>query len=260
MQIRWLNAFDSYSYRARLLPALLTMLPVFFTTMMLYPALYTGAGAAVASLAIGCGTMWFLASVARTRGRAVEAALVEEWGGLPTTCMLRHRDALLDAHTKRRYHAFLAGQVAGLRLPSAEQEGTDHAAADAAYRSGVKWLLEFTRDATRFPMVLAENTSYGFRRNLYGAKPLGVGLCLASVAVLAFDIVDAHPRTIRDVPGPPLLLGVLLAVALSCWTFFVTKASVLDASRAYARALLAACEAVPPAAGPAAHTGRIVAP
>src|SRR5690349_2097038 len=108
MRLSSFTSFDSYSYRARLLPALLTILPVLLTGMILSPVLYNGTGAAVASLAVWCGTLWFLANVVRTRGRAAEERLVQEWGGLPTTCMLRHRDDCLDMHTKQRYHAFLS--------------------------------------------------------------------------------------------------------------------------------------------------------
>ncbi len=260
MPQRWLTAFGSYGYRARLLPALLTILPIFLTIMMLYPSVYSGVGTAVGTLAVACGTLWFLASVARRRGRAVEARLVEKWGGLPTTSMLRHSDATLDGHTKQRYHGFLERQVPGLRLPTSHQEQSDRMDADSAYLSAVTWLLEHTRDESRFPLIVAENTAYGFLRNLYGAKPLGIALCLICMGMLAFVIASSRPQTISQVAGSHLLLGVLLVASLMCWLFFVTPASVQDASRAYARALLAACDAVPRAAMSSPNPGRIIAP
>jgi hypothetical protein len=260
MQTSWFHAVDAYTYRARLLPALLTLLPVFVTVMILYPAVYNATGAAVASLAVGCGVLAFLTHIARTRGRSAEERLIRAWGGQPSTCMLRHGDASLDPHTKGRYHSFLAARVPGLRMPGPETERSDPAAADAVYRSGVSWLLEFARDKSRYPLVYAENVSYGFRRNLYGLKPIGLGLCVACAALTADFVAELRPRVVEQVPGPVLLLCGLLIAAFACWTFFVTPASVLDASRAYARALLATCDASSVMDTPPSNTGKIHAP
>ena len=259
MPPQWFSAFDAYSYRARLLPALLTVLPVLLTAMILYPSLYTGTGAAVASLAVWCGALWFLANVVRTLGRAAEKTLHAEWGGLPTTSMLRHRDDQLDVHTKRRYHRFLATRVPGLRLPTEADELADPIAADATYRSGVKWLFEYTRKASNFSLIRIENTAYGFRRNLYGVKPVGLLLCLACAALTGVSLAAVRPTALHAMPAPMLLLCVLLLVIAACWVLFVTKTSVLDASRAYARALLAACETASPADG-SPQTSRIIVP
>lgn len=259
MRLKSVSSFDGYSYRARFLPALLVLLPVLLTIMILYPTVYNGTGAAVASLAIACGSLWFLANVVRAAGRAAEGRLVKTWGGLPTTCMLRHRDGILDLQTKGRYHLFLSSRISGLRLPTAEQETLNPEAADIAYRSAAKWLLEFTRDRSRFPLIFAENTSYGFRRNLYAARPVGLGLSVICLALLALAIADTHPLGLRDVPGPQLMLSVLLLLAVVCWTYFVNVAWVLDASRSYAGALLAACDAVQ-SASPTVAERRIIAP
>src|SRR5207302_5823609 len=120
----------------------------------------------------------------RARGRLLEKRLYSEWGGIPTTAWLRHRDDNLDSITKARYHRFLESRIDGLKIPSAESETNDPAAADKAYASAVKWLLEYTRNAKSFPLVFNENVYYGFRRNTLAAKPVALYL-LGGIAVMA---------------------------------------------------------------------------
>jgi hypothetical protein len=243
MSIAPVTLFDTYSYRARLIPALLALLPGLLTVMLLYPTVYGGLGSTVVSVMLASGVLWFLANVVRARGHLVEQVLVKSLGGLPTTQMLRHRDGSLDSQTRDRYHRFLTSHVPGLRLPTAEQERRDPAAADAAYRSGVKWLLEFTRDRRRFPMIFAENIAYGFRRNLYAAKPIGLGLTVACMTLVAWSTASAWPSRVSEISASRLLLSLLLVLIATCWVFVTTTAWVLDASRGYAAALLAACDA-----------------
>ena len=45
-------------------------------------------------------------------------------------------------------------------------------------------LREATRDTSRFPLVFAENANYGFRRNLWGLRPIGTGV---AVVLLLFS-------------------------------------------------------------------------
>ena len=55
--------------------------------------------------------------------------------------------------------------------------------ADTKYEEVVTSLREATRDTSRFPLVFAENANYGFRRNLWGLRPIGT-----AVAVVLFLI------------------------------------------------------------------------
>jgi hypothetical protein len=242
MPIALQNFFDMYSYRARVLPALLTLLPVFLTALVLYPIIYSGIGAAAGSLAVACGVLWFFANVVRARGRGAERTLLAKWDGLPTTRMLRHRDSALDEQTKARYHSFLSSRVRGLRLPNLDQERKDPNAADSVYRSSVKWLLEFTRNRTLFPLVFSENISYGFRRNLFAAKSIGLGLTFLCLVLLGLRVVRADPSSVYNVPSQHLFLGVLLLAIAACWALIVTEVWVADASQSFAVALLAACD------------------
>ena len=107
--------------------------------------------------------------------------------------------------------------------------------------SGVKWLLEKTRDTGKYPLVLKENAEYGFRRNMLGGKWFALTLCVLPLAVAyAWDIYKGvGPQFGND----HVAAIAIAAVAVLSWLFFVTEEWVRDASHAYARALLATCEA-----------------
>nr|WP_281722856.1 hypothetical protein [Nitrosomonas nitrosa] len=235
------DLFDTYSLRARLQPALLTLFPAILALAAWYPALYQTA-AALGGLVAACGVTLFLAHLARKLGRAVEKRLFAAWGGKPTTIWLRHRDSNLDPHTKARYHAFLAGKVPSWRAPTESEETADAAAADLRYEAGVKWLLEHTRDQKAFPLVFKENVSYGFRRNAYGLRPIGFAitvLCTLASGYLAYKGWGADGANVSGVGLGALAVSV---IALAAWTFVVTLGWVRDAADAYARALLSACD------------------
>jgi hypothetical protein len=166
------NLLDRYARKARLYPALLTLFPVFVTVMTLFPMLYESIGVAISSLAIGCGVLMLLASNVRYLGRKKEQQLYEVWGGKPTTVWLRHSDRNLDALTKQRYHAFLSKNIPDLKLPTSNEETTNPLGADDYYESAVKWLLEYTRDKRKYPLVFEENINYGFHRNMLALKPV----------------------------------------------------------------------------------------
>jgi hypothetical protein len=237
--------FDTYSLRARHLPTVLVAAPPPMAASLLFPKVYDRMGASMTSVSVSVSLslvfLFFIAHVLRQRGRAIEKKMTGKAGGMPTTCWLRHSDTNLDPVTKSRYHAYLAKSVPRLNVPSQSQEQHRPGMADDMYRSAVKWLLENTRDAAKYPLVLKENAEYGFRRNMFGGKWLAVTLCvLPLAAAYAWDFYKGlGPQFDNDHVAAIAVAGV----AVLGWLFFVTEEWVRDASHAYARALLATCEA-----------------
>ena len=239
MSIR--NPLDTYGWQARLQPALLALLPLFISIAIWVPALYQVA-VGLLGVIIACGVTVLLAHFARTRGRKLEAGLYVEWGGKPTTIWLRHRDRNLDAHTKRRYFAFLEERVREWKAPTELEERTNPEAADDRYDTAVRWFLEHARDRKQFPQVFKELVSYGFRRNLLGLKPFGLSIAIICTAVNAGAIfADFHSEaaTIHFVGLASLAISLL---AVAAWLSVVTRPWVRDAADAYAKALLAVCD------------------
>lgn len=236
--------FDTYSLLARLQPALLVLFPLFVTVAAWVPALYD-LSVGLVGLATACGITAFLAHLSRGVGRKVETQLFDLWGGKPTTLWLSHRNQYLDEQTKSRYHKFLENHVPDWIAPSPEQESRDFEIAEVAYESAVRWLRELTRNQEKYSLVFKENVSYGFRRNLYGLKPLGLSLitlCVAgNVGALFYDACVANSTTELATGIGSLMLSLF---AVTGWITIVKKSWVKDAADGYARALLATCDLI----------------
>lgn len=230
---------DTYSIKARLQPEFLVLLPVALAITAWLPG-HLAAWKTVSSFALYIGVWVLLAELGRDLGRHKQPALFQRWGGAPTTRLLRHRDTTLDAITLTRYHAFLSTAI-NHRLPTRPEEEADPRAADALFESAVKFLLEATRDETRFPLVLKENISYGFRRNLWGMKPAAILLCLLGLAACLAHIAQI---LLSDALLPPLSLAMAVSTILLMviWALRVTPNWVKLAAEAYALRLLAACD------------------
>ena len=239
--MKFFDLFDTYSRQARLQPALFVLFPLFITIAIWLRPLYDMA-ASLVGLAVACGAIIFLAHLSRSFGRKVETRLFAEWGGKPTTTWLLHNDCNLDAHTKARYRAFFTNHVPDWTAPSQEDESTDYDAVSAAYDSAVRWLREATRDRSKFDLVFRENVSYGFRRNLYGLKMLGLVVSITCVAgnigALCYDYFSTFSKI-----EPAGLVSLVISVVITVgWFVIVRQTWVRDSADSYTRALLAACD------------------
>jgi hypothetical protein len=236
------SLFDEYSVNTRVRPALLAFLPPVVFLYLMFPQLY-GVLTGAVGIFVVFGLVTVLAHFSRDAGKTAEQDLFTAWGGKPTTIMLRHRDAYLDSVTKSRYHRFLEKNIDGWVAPRAEEELNNPQKADEQYDSAVRWLLEYTRDQKRYPLLFKENISYGFRRNCYGIKWLSIVLALLPMAAIFADIIFDAICYI-DVNAPAMWASACLSVLLSCWWDFVVKGTwVKDAAIGYAARLLSASEA-----------------
>ena len=176
------------------------------------------------------------ADIARRFGKAKERTLFPTTNGQPFPTVLRHSDHIIDGVSKARFIRFLSDKL-GEPAPTEEQETREPATADTFYGRCGQWLRERTRDTEKFRLIFEENVIYGFRRNLYGLKRIGLGLnllvLLAAAAVLHKGWTDIYA------------LSPVLVIAIAHAFYFllaVSKASVLQASDQYGRQLVLACE------------------
>src|SRR3954463_11365781 len=109
--------FDEYTLRARIYPGLLAVLPVVSTTLLLWPR--SGLNT-LWPVVVAAGGLFFLANLVRSRGRKLETRLIQEWDGLPTTHLLRHREADNLTQFARRRHRL--EETFGEPLPTPEEE------------------------------------------------------------------------------------------------------------------------------------------
>ena len=225
---------DAYSRRARLQPALISVLPLGIALGGCFPDKFWAWGA-LFGLLVSVGGSFLLAEIARGEGKARQDRLYISWGGPPTTRALRHRQTVNSVLLERR-HGQLQALLPGVELPSAKQELEDPSHADAIYEVCVLVLREKTRDKKQFRLVFVENCSYGFWRNLWAMKTKAVGIVLLSLASL---IISLRWRELHN----SLAIGLVLDLCLLLfWVFFVNPAWVRLAADAYAESLLASCE------------------
>lgn len=218
------------------------------TVLAWFPQLLlSNIGTTLLTIAVSCGLLYALGSWARTRGKHIEEDLLKRWGGWPTTLKLRHAGPL-DSSTLARYHGFLRQNVPQWEAPTSADENSNPTKADGAYGSAVMWLKEKTRKG--FPLVDKENAQYGFRRNLFGMRPIGVLVCaLAAAASLVAIYMQMHAFTATalwaasSAQRPEIWAATAIdLVALIAWLTVVNDQWVRQAGYQYADALLAACD------------------
>lgn len=210
------NFRDPYEQKARLFPGLLVTLPLLTPLLWIFgpknPYL-----AAILSLIAGCGTLYWLASIARNRGKALEEKLIAKWGGMPTTLILRHRDNFLDSPSKTRYHENIKGKL-GIELPSATEEAADPIAADDLYIGATRQLRELTRGSSH-ALLLKENIAYGFHRNMLAMRPVGFATSLLGTlfGLILSKVIQLKPMVLdfSNLAEPGLAGGVSLTISLA---------------------------------------------
>ncbi len=236
-------ALDSYSLKARYYPTVVVISPL----CLLILSVSVGCWDLVQSLGVAAvstlGLAFVMDQVGRDQGKKKENGLFRQWGGKPTTRILRHRDSCLDRPTLRRYHERLGRLVKGVRMPTAGEEAEDAAAADSIYESCASFLRERTRDKKAFRLIFQENANYGFRRNLWGMKPAGV--FLAAVAPIVCSGISAwYLVNQMQEWWVAAICAVISTVLLVLWVVRFKPSWVRTPADEYARQLVSACDAL----------------
>jgi hypothetical protein len=233
--------FGLYTLLARIVPVYLVLLPVgiIIKVWLLGNSLEGTIGALLAGpIAISM----FLGEFGRDRGYRKQGQLWASWGGAPTTQLLRHRNADVNPLIRARYHSKLRLLLPDLEVPTSEEEQRDPAAADHVYEACARFLIGRTRDRKQFSLIFKENVSYGFRRNLWGLKALGLSLALVGLFALALRAWLELPVISTDV----VVGSVLTFVVILVWIFVVTPDWVRIPAEAYAARLLESCDQLEP--------------
>lgn len=239
---------DPYEKKARVFPGLLVVLPLLVPLLWIFgpksPVLTTLLG-----LITSCGAVYAMASIARGMGKRLEEKLVAQWGGMPTTLILRHRDSFLDNLTKSRYHNEIRLKL-GITLPTAEEESADPSAADGMYIGSTRQLREMTREK-KHALLLKENIAYGFHRNMLAVRPIGFTTSLLGIlfGLILSKVIELKPLNfdLSNLSEPGLAGGMTLAVSVILfisWIYF-SEASVKRMGYVYAERLFESLRSLP---------------
>jgi len=232
--------FDTYSVRARAAPVFVVLIPVIVAVTAWVPdglSLKLGSAAMIVSV----GLSMLVGQIGRDFGKRKEPALWKSWDGPPTTQFLRHRDTKFNPVVRNRYHRCIKKLRPDLKIPTPEQEAKDALAADQIYSAASRYLISATRNTKKFPLIFKENVNYGFRRNLWGLKPVGLVIVTLSTLICVLHLWISYQA--NSGPSTESIAGIVIDFALLLlWIFWITPSAVRIAAEAYAERLLEACE------------------
>jgi len=231
---------DGYERKARLYPGLVLVAPLAVSGF----AFVSGDMSAIKSLVtvvVACGGAFLLGQLARDAGKRREKSLFEEWGGLPSVAIFRHRDNRVDSITKLRYHKTLSNVVKGTTAPTIEDEREDPAAADLVYTAWSTFVRLNTRDTKKYPLLFQENVNYGYRRNIFGLRPVGIIACILCCAIDGARCwqLFSETRQVGEAVAGAFAFSFML---LMLWVFQFSSAWVRVPADAYAERLAEATD------------------
>ena len=216
---------DPYERKARLYPALICLFPIMISVSITFPKVFSTLSG-FAALAATVGLLQLLSHLARDRGKSLEARLYEQWGGMPSVTILRHRDNRIPSPAKLRYHAILS-KISKIKAPSKEDELQQPAKADEIYLSWSDYLRGKTRDQKKYTLLFKENINYGFRRNMLGIKWFCVLSSIIATAILFVPVFNGGEVTkviLSTTIIIMLYLFILLFVVKDTWVKVVAEA------------------------------------
>lgn len=246
---------DRYDREARLYPALLLITPAVITGVALLSAKLT-ALQSLTTTVVGSGGVFLLAQLARDAGKNGEPSLYKRWGGMPSIAIFRHRNSRLDSITKALYHKQLSALVKGAKAPNAADEEADPSAADAIYTAWSHFLRANVRDnPKKAPLLLKENINYGYRRNVWGLRTVGISisaLCAVAAGARLWFIYKGTNHVSEHLGGA----FVVSLLFLWLWVFRFTADWVRVPADAYAERLVEALETFGPKTTASKDSGK----
>lgn len=227
---------DSYETYARTFPVYITVIPIVLAMFPILPEGFDwkfGGASAIVFLPLS----YLCRQIGGDFGKRCQSTLWNKWKGPPTTRFLRHGNSEFNSMTRERIHTKL--RCFGLYVPSQEEQDQNPQEADDSYESCVDELRRRTRDRKRFPRVFQYLRDYGFRRNIFALKPIGLVIAVLSFFIsLIIAVYDWRQgkQSVSAIVPCFINLGLILAWLL----YFIEKAVKITADR-YAYFLLEAC-------------------
>ena len=229
---------DAYTRRARIAPAVLVAIPAL--AILVAGALSIDTAARIVGVLFGSVGI-IIAIVVRGAGRRIQPGLWENWDGPPAQRRLRWRCGDPPDVVERRHRRIEA--VTNEPLADEAAEAADPERAERQYDDAIAILRELTRNRDDFPLVFAENADYGFRRNTYGLRTIGLWVgcgCLAlSISLLLLGDGALSSRATAWIP-----VAAIGAASALFWGLVVTPGWVRAAAENYADRLHGAVESL----------------
>ncbi len=226
--------YDVYNIRVRMSVGIITIAPIILSLYLLIPEVQNISFTAVIIIT-SLGMCNLMISLSRYFSRKASSKCFSSL--LPAQQMLLPDDTTLDAITKKRYHEFFLSKVKGLSFTDTPSNVKN------SCNSAIAWLIAQTRNAEKFPLIKEESINFGFAKNLYGLKPIGIVISSSLFLVESGILVIKVRYSLDILTFPNLVAAIVMSLTfLLLWTFAVRKDWILDSGKKYARVLLSACD------------------
>lgn len=178
------NLGDAYEIQARVLPAMLVVLPVAVLVVQIGMAKRNW----LAMIGWGAGLEVVLSvlvsKVGHALGARLQARLEKQWGGLPTHAWLRPADPSHSEQQRKVWWKALLN-LTGLDIAKAAAE-SDPAEVDRVIADTVMTARNKIKGNKKAALVQTYNITFGFARNLAGMKWLTFAICVVCSGLSAW--------------------------------------------------------------------------
>ena len=234
--------FDNYTLKARFYPVIILFLPLIITGIF-YSFEFKSIIHLLSSLGLVGALTYLFSQLGRDKGKLMEPLLWKRWGGAPSTQIMRFRDTHIDKYTKKRYHDKMQTLCSISVIPNPTLEANSPTDCDEVYLAWTKYLISHTRDETKFTLLLKDNTSYGFRRNLWGLKGISIVFILLLIILnYLFWAIKISVWNPVSFPDSFMYSQSALIAVLFFWIFVITSNWVKIPAFSYAERLFEASE------------------
>lgn len=231
---KFLELYDRYDLRVRMSVAIIVLIPIIMSFYLIIPEVRSLSFTAIIIIIL-FGISNLIISISRYYGRDTIKKCFN--GILPAQQMLHPDDTTLDEITKKRYQYFFSSKIDGISFKSDTQN------LDAVCNTSINWIISQTRDSNQFPVIKEELINFGFAKNLYGVKSLGI---IVTITVIILDMIifflQYHYKTYIFNNLNIVVSLILSFCILIMWIFIINKKWVIECGRNYAKALLSACD------------------
>ncbi len=190
-----IKLFDNYYLKARLLPAIVTILiPLiifnhFYTSPELSKLLGAFQGSeAITNISISIILMFYLSQFGRLIGKNVfEKNIFKDELYMPTTQFMLYSDSQYSKEYKHRFATEVSNKF-NIVLSSEEEETIDQ---DTARKRIVEAMSSVRKSLFKNQFLLQHNIEYGAMRNLIGGSIIGLIICIVNcIFFKSFNKVD----------------------------------------------------------------------
>lgn len=235
------NVFDDFNIHARIIPALITVLPIYIYLLVknLVNDNFIQSLASNSIVYILLVAVFY--RVVRNLGKKYEKKMFKELGAKPTTIILRYSNELIDETTKNRYHRKLNEKVEGINLPTKKEDEVSND--DKKYESAINWLRKYANSNREKEIrVYQELKDYNFWRNLYGGKWILIISCILPIIIEILQLRNINIMELIKNPFPSCTVLFIITGILVIFCVLINRKTVKDKAFDYAKTLLEVCD------------------